>query len=95
MLNLEYHDIRLEKSPSSNQVVVKGEVTNKTGRNFISVAIRVIFFIRSIPVINIVLSINGLINNRTKIFEKRIEDLEYEAIAKDVTRYEIYTESAY
>lgn len=95
MLNLEYHDVRIEKSPFSNQVVVKGEVINKTGRNYTSVAIRVIFFMKNISVVNIVLSINGLTSNATKVFEKSIEDLDFDSVAKDITNYEIYTESAY
>ena len=95
MVNLEYHDVRLEKSQFSNQVVVKGEVTNKTGRNYTSVAIRVIFFVKNINLVNIVIAVNGLTSNSTKIFEKNVEDLEFDAIAKDATRYEIYTESAY
>jgi len=94
-LNLEYHDVRIEKSPFSNQVVVKGEVINKTGRNYTSVAIRVIFFMKNISVVNIVLSINGLTSNATKVFEKSIEDLDFDSVAKDITNYEIYTESAY
>lgn len=95
MLNLEYHDVRLEKSQSSNQVVIRGEVINKTGRNYTSVAIRVIFFMKNIAVVNMVLSVNGLSSNATKVFEKSVEDLEFDAISKDITRYEIYTESAY
>ena len=95
MLNLEYHDVRLEKSKFSNQAVIKGEVTNKTGRNYTSLAIRVIFFKKNISVVNIVLSLNGLPSNPTKVFEKNVEDLEFDAVAKDITNYEIYTESAY
>ena len=95
MLNLEYRDVRLERSKTSNSAVIKGEVTNKTGRNYSSVAIRVIFFMKNIAVVNIVLSLNGLSSNATKVFEKNVEDLEFDAVAKDITNYEIYTESAY
>ena len=95
MVNLEYHNVRIERVQSSKNVVVRGEVTNKTGRNYSTVAIRVLFFIKNITVINIVLSVNGLNSNSTKFFEKSIEDLEYNAIAKDITRYEVYTEGAF
>ncbi len=95
MLNLEYRDVRLERSNTSNTAVIKGEVTNKTGRNYTSIAIRVIFFMKNIPVINIVLPVNGLSSNATKVFEKNVEELVFDAVAKDITNYEIYTESAY
>ena len=45
--------------------------------------------------VNIVLTVNGLIGNATKFFEKSVEDSDYNAIAKDITRYEVYTESAF
>ena len=95
MLNLDYHNIKIDKYENTNQIVVKGEVTNNSGRSYNSVAVRVILFIKNISIANVVFTINGLLNGGNKEFEKVIEDLEYDHVAKDITRYEIYTESAY
>lgn len=95
MLNLDYHNIKIEKSESSNQVVIKGEVTNNSGRSYSTVAVRVVLFIKNITIANTVFMVNGLLNGATKAFEKPVEELEYEQVAKDITRYEIYTDSCY
>jgi len=76
-------------------LVVRGDVENRSGKNYNAVAIRIILFIKNIPVCNTVCVINGLPNGRSKTFEKYIEDLEYDKVGKEITCYEVYTESAY
>jgi hypothetical protein len=95
MPNLEYHHIKIGEYKNTNQMVIKGEVTNNSGKSYSAVAVRVIVFIKNIAIANVVFTINGLLNGANKEFEKIIEDLEYRRIAKDITRYEMYTESAY
>jgi hypothetical protein len=95
MLELEYYNVGIEKSRVSNHLVIKGEISNKTGKNYIAVALRVIVFVKSIPVANVIILVNGLSTGTTKVFEKELEELEFESIGKDITRYEIYLESAY
>ncbi|MCX5699482.1 MAG: FxLYD domain-containing protein [Candidatus Omnitrophica bacterium] len=95
MLNLDYHNIKVGRYGKTNQIVVKGEVTNNSGRPYSAVAVRVVIFIKSITIANVVFTINGLLNGSSKEFEKVLDDLEYEQVAKDITRCEMYTESAY
>ena len=95
MPNLEYHHIKIGEYKNTNQMVIKGEVTNNSGKSYSAVAVRVIVFIKNIAIANVVFTINGLLNGANKEFEKIFEDLEYRRIAKDITRYEMYTESAY
>ena len=95
MQNLNFYNVSITKSDNSNQVVVKGDIENNSGRNYNAVAIRIILFIRSIPITSTVVVVNGLMNGRTKSFDKYVEDLEFDKVGKDITRYEIYAESAY
>ena len=95
MPSLEYHHIKIGEYKNTNQMMIKGEVTNNSGKSYSAVAVRVIVFIKNIAIANVVFTINGLLNGANKEFEKIIEDLEYRRIAKDITRYEMYTESAY
>ncbi|MBI4982572.1 MAG: hypothetical protein HZC15_05510 [Candidatus Omnitrophica bacterium] len=95
MANLDFYNINHIKAESGNQVVVKGEVANRSGKNYSAIAIRVILFIKNIPVGNVVVVVNGLPNGITKCFEKQVEELDFEAVGNSITRYEVYVESAY
>jgi len=95
VLNLDYHNIKIEKYENTDQIIVRGEVTNNTGRSYNAVAVRLVLFIKNIAIASIVFAINGLPNGGSREFEKIIEDLEYGQVAKDITHYEMYTESAY
>jgi len=83
------------KSEQNNQIVIRGEITNLSGRNYTAVAVRVVLFIKNFPIANIVIVVNGLPNDSTRVFEKYVEELEYEKVGKDITRFEAYVESAY
>lgn len=95
MVNLEYYNIRVGRSEHSKELVIRGEVINKSERTYNSVSLRIILFVKNISVASVVVLINGIPSGATKVFEKSVEDLEYDAIGKDVTRYEVFTESAY
>ena len=95
MPNLDYHNIKIEKYENTDQIVVRGEISNNSGRSYNAVAVRLVIFIKNIAIANVVFTINGLLKGANREFEKIIDDLEYEQVAKDITRYEIYTESAY
>lgn len=92
---LNFYNIAVSKSKTTNQVVVKGDIENRSGKNYNAVAIRIILFIKNIPIANSVVVVNGLLNGATKGFEKYIEDLEYDKVGKDINRNETYVESAY
>jgi len=95
VLNIEYANITIGRAQQSKQIVVKGEITNRAGRNFDAVASRLVLFIKNIPIANTVVVVNGLPNGTTKAFEKYIEDLDYDQVGKDINRFEIYPETAY
>jgi hypothetical protein len=60
-----------------------------------AIAIRIILFIKSIPIANTVVVVNGLAAGQTKSFEKYIEELDFNKVGKDITRFEVYIESTY
>jgi len=95
MPNLEYHNIKIEKYKGTNQLVIKGEITNGTSRYYSTVAVRVILFIKNIPVVNEVFVVNDLPKSSTKAFERKIFELSSNQVLDDVTRYEIFTDNCY
>lgn len=95
MTSIEYYDVRVERAEHTNEIVVRGEIVNKTSRTFNSVAVRVILFVKNIAIANMVILINGLASGGSRAFEAKVPDLEYDSIAKEISRYEIYTDSAY
>ncbi len=95
MTNLEYHNIKIVRFKNTNQLVIKGEITNGTGKYYATVAVRVILFIRNIPVINEVFVVNDLPKGSTKAFERNIYELRSNQVLEDVTRYEIFTDNCY
>ncbi len=95
MINLQFYNITIVKAKESKEVVVKGEVTNRSDRSYNTVALRIILFVKNISIANVIVLVNGLSAGATKEFEKKVEELQYDAIAKDITRYEVYAESAY
>ncbi|MFA4992450.1 MAG: FxLYD domain-containing protein [Candidatus Omnitrophota bacterium] len=95
MPNLSYHNIVIAKSDNTKEVVVKGEVTNNTDKSFSTVGVRIVLFIRSVTVANMVFTLNGLPSGSTKAFKKTIDDLDYEQVGRDINRFDIYTETAF
>jgi S-adenosylmethionine synthetase len=95
MLNLEYSHIALEKAKYTGQIVVKGEIANRSAKNYTAVATRIIIFIKGYPAANTVLVINNLSAGATKIFEKYVEGIHYDDVFKDIKRIEVFAEEAY
>jgi len=95
MINLEYYNINFERSKETGDIIIRGEVSNKTAKSYAAIALRMIIFVKNIAIANVIILINGLNAGTTKGFEKIVEDLKYDGIAKDIKRYEIYLESAY
>ena len=95
MAMLDFYNITFEKADNSKQILIKGEVKNNSGRNYNAVAIRVILFNKNIPIVNTVAVVNGVPNGATKDFEKIVEEIEYDEVAKSINRQEAYIESAY
>jgi len=90
-----YNNIAFKKHAQESWLMVSGEVTNRSGKAFNSVVFRLTLFIKTIPVGNVVITINGFLNGQTRRFEKQIGELEYHKVINDITKYDIYPESAY
>ena len=95
MTNLEYHNVRIEKYKGTNQLLIKGEVSNGTNKYYSTVAVRVILFVRNVPVANEVFVINDLAKGATKAFERRIYEMKPNEVLDNITRYEIFTDNSY
>ena len=95
MPNFSYYHVEIEEAPDTKEVVVGGEVTNNSDKSYSTVAVRIILFKKNITVANVVFTVNGLPAGSTRAFRKKIEELNYEDIGKDISRYDIYTETAF
>ncbi len=95
MPSLEYYNIRFSKAEGSNDLLISGEVKNGSGRNYNAIAVRIILFHKQIPLVNVVVLINGLVNGQTKHFQKSVEEISYDQMSPQITRYEAVTDSAY
>lgn len=95
MANFDFSDITFSKAEGTKRLIVRAAVHNASGRDFGAVAIRVILFNRNIPLASFIVAVNGFTNGSTKSFEKEAEDLDYEQVAKHITRHEVFVESAY
>jgi proteasome assembly chaperone (PAC2) family protein len=90
-----YQNITYKREHQGEGLVVSGEITNASGRSYHSVVFRIVLFIKSIPIGNAVITINGFINGQTRTFEKRVGDLAYNKVIQEITNYDIYPESGY
>lgn len=95
MPNFDFYNLSFVRSDYAKHLVIKGEIKNNSGRNYNAVAIRVILFNNNIPVVNIVVVVNGLPQGITKNFDKPVEEIDYDKIANKITRCETSVESAY
>ena len=95
MPNLEYHNVTIGKVKNADQIAVKGEISNYSDKGYNTVAVRIILFAKNTIIANTVFTINGIPNGSTRPFERTIEELVYSQIGKDITRFEISTESCY
>ena len=95
MRSLNYHNVKIEKFKNSNRIILKGEVTNESGKSYNTVAVRVMLFVSNVIAINEVFLINDLPNGTTRAFERHIYDLLLGQSFEDITRYELFTENCY
>jgi hypothetical protein len=95
MHNFSYHNIKIEKDKYTNQIIVRGEITNLGGKNYATIAGRIVLFVKNTAISNTVFVVNGLASGTTKSFERIIDELDYSQVGKDITHYEIFTESGF
>lgn len=90
-----FNDVTIKRHDEGKWLMVKGEVQNESGRDYSAVSFRVVLFIRTVAVANMVFVINGMRNGQTRPFEVQIGELEYSKIASDITKIDTYVESGY
>ena len=95
MPNFSYYHVEIKKSENTNDVVVRGEVTNNTDKNYSTVAVRIILYMKNISVANVVFTINGLPAGASRVFEKTIEELDYLQVGSTISHFDVYTETAF
>ena len=95
MRSLDYHNIKIERFKNSNQLILKGEVSNDSGKSYNSVAVRVMLFVKNVITVNEVFLVNDLVHGATKAFERHIYDLLPGQSFDDITHYELFTENCY
>jgi len=88
-------NISFKRHEQEDWLVVTGEITNNSGRNYNAVVFRMVVFIKSTPIGNAAITINGFYNGQTRTFERQIEELGYSKVVNEITRCEVYAESAY
>ncbi len=89
-----FSNIKFKKHSAENWLVISGEITNNAGKNFQAVVFRLVIFNKNTPICNTTFTINGFHIGQTKTFERQVGELEYK-IVPEISRYEIYAESAY
>jgi hypothetical protein len=92
--HFEYNNIEFKKH-EEGWLVVKGEVTNSSGKNYHAVVFKIIMYMRNIPIGNTGLTIKGFYSGQTKIFEKQVEELKYDAVMHHKPTCQIFVESGY
>ena len=87
-------NVQFQKHEKENWVVVRGEIYNNSGVNYRSVAFRMVIFIKGLPPVNTIITINDFSAGKKYTFEKPIEVLDPRLI-NTITRYEITPAGAY
>lgn len=94
MLYFKFTNIQFKQSKLDGGLVMSGEATNESGRDYQCVAFRVLLYVKSVSVSSFVFTINGFIKSQTKDFEVKVPELSYEVV-KEITANEIFAETAY
>ena len=95
MRSLDYHHVKIERFKNTNQIILKGEITNDSGRSYNTVAVRIILFVKNVISVNEVFLVIDLPHGITKAFERHIYDLLPGQSFDDITRHELFTENCY
>jgi hypothetical protein len=91
----QFSEIDVVKHPDQNYVVARGDIINKSGKDFNSVVFQLNIFLKNTSLGNTKVVMNGFRNGQRRRFEKPVENLAYSKIAGEALRYEIAAESWY
>lgn len=94
-LNFVFQKLTFKKHPIEKWLVVQGEIINNSGISFQSVVFRMVVFIRTTPIASIPFTINGFYAGQVKTFEQQVGEIEYEVVASDISKVDIYAEGGY
>jgi len=95
MRRLDYYHVKIERFKNSNRIILKGEITNGSGKSYNTVAVRIMLFVKNVISVNEVFLVNDLPHGVTKAFERHIYDLLPGQSFDDITHYELFTENCY
>ncbi len=93
-----YNNVSFKQAADEGSFVVRGEITNNSGKDFNAVVFRMVLFIKTICIGRLTITMNGFRNGQTKIFKELVSELGLGSGSKirpEVIRYEICPESAY
>ncbi|MCK9595469.1 MAG: hypothetical protein PHH68_03935 [Candidatus Omnitrophica bacterium] len=94
MLTFAYYNLKYQKHPIDNWIVVKGEIRNEGSANFNLAVFRVLLSAGQQVFGSAILKVAGFRARTTKPFEVMIDGAHYEMIPK-ITKCEILFESAH
>ena len=95
MIKFNFYHVRFIRGKTEKQLVINGEIENLSGKNYNTVAIRVIIFGGNKSMINTTIMLRGLNYSQTKAFYKQLDVADCNELLEKITRYEIHIESVY
>jgi len=91
-----YNDINFTQDAQEASLVVTGNITNNSGKDFNAVVFRMTLFIKTKCIGNLTITMNGFRNGQTKTFRESVSELGLGLkILPEAIRHEIFPESAY
>lgn len=94
MMNYSCYNVQFNKHPIEPWVVVKGDISNDSSKNYNTAVFRIKIFIAEEVLGSAIIKVRGLRARSSKGFEVMIEGVHRDLIQK-IGRYEILFESAY
>lgn len=88
-------NVNFEKDISEDTLVISGELTNRSDRDYSCVVFRFVVFAKDSPLCHANITINGFSKGRTRRFEKIIHGLAYSDVINKITGYEAFFEGGY
>ena len=97
-LRFLYDNVSFQQNAQEASLVVTGDITNNSGKDFNAVVFRMILFIKTGRIGRLTITMNGFRNGQTRTFRELVGEVELGhglKIAPELIRYEIYPEGAY
>ena len=93
--NFYFNNITYQKDHRRNLLMVRGQISNGSGRNYDAVVFRMVVFVKNNPVSSKSFAINGFRAGQERAFEQTIEEAPYDEVMDQLLSCEIYAESGY